>query len=180
MGELSYSWWLCTIFDHPLLKHFKNQKHINKMHARWASYFEQFNFVIHHKSRVDNKIPDALSQRVSLLISLQSEVIGLDLSKELYKEDEDFAEIWEKCSSWQPAQDFHILDGFLPKGSQLCVPMTSLREKVIRHLHGGGLVGHFGRDKTTSILEERYYWPQLWKDVAIIVRSCSVCRVAKG
>ena len=72
------------------------------MHARWASYFEQFNFVIHHKSRVDNKIPDALSQRVSLLISLQSEVIGLDLSKELYKEDEYFAEIWERCSSFIP------------------------------------------------------------------------------
>jgi len=65
--------------DHQSLQHFKNQRHINKMHARWASYFEQFNFVICHKSGVDNRVPDALIQRVSLLISLLSEIIGLNV-----------------------------------------------------------------------------------------------------
>ena len=79
--------------DHQSLQHFKNQGHINKMHARWASYFEQFNFVICHKFRVDNKVHDALSRRVSLLVSLQSEIIRFEYLKELYKEDEDFAEI---------------------------------------------------------------------------------------
>jgi len=132
--------------DYQSLQHFKNQRYINKMHARWASYFEQFNFVIRHKSRVDNKVSDALSQRVSLLVALQSEIIGFNCLKELYKQNEDFAEIWEKCSSWQPAQDFYILDGFLLKGGRLCVPRTSLKDKVIRDLHGGGLAGHFGRE----------------------------------
>ena len=79
--------------DHQSLQHFKNQKHINKMHSRWTSYFEQFNFVIRHKSGVDNKVPDALSRRVSLLISLQTEIIGFEILKELYKENEDFDEI---------------------------------------------------------------------------------------
>jgi len=49
--------------------------------------------VIHHKFRVNNKVLNALSRRVSLLISLQSEIIGLECLKELYKEDEDFAKI---------------------------------------------------------------------------------------
>jgi len=71
------------------------------------------------------------------LISLQSEIIGYECLKELYKEDEDLAKIWEKCSSRQPVQDFHVLDGFLLKGSRLCVSMTSLKEKVIRDLYGG-------------------------------------------
>jgi len=47
--------------DHQSLEQFKNQKHINKMHVRWASYFDKFNFVICHKSGVDNKVSDALS-----------------------------------------------------------------------------------------------------------------------
>jgi len=75
------------------------QKRTNKIHVKWVSYFEQINFVIRHKSELDNKVPDVLSQRVSLLISLQSEIISFEFMNELYEEDEDFVEIWEKCSS---------------------------------------------------------------------------------
>ena len=81
--------------------------------------------------------------------------------------------------SRQPAQNFHILNIFLLKGRRLCVPRTSLREKVIRNLHRGRLAGHFERDKTTTSFEEKYYWPQLGKDVTTIV-SCPICPVFKG
>ena len=66
------------------------------MHVSWISYFEQFKFVIRHKSRVDNKALDALSKRLQLLVTLQIQIIGFHFLREFYEKDEDFKEIWEK------------------------------------------------------------------------------------
>lgn len=129
------------------------------MHARWVAFLQKFNYIIKHRSSQLNKVADALSQQASLLPTISIEVVGFDYVKDTYTGDEDFGNIWTKCCNKEFVIDFLIHDGFLFKGTQLCIPRSSLREYLIRELHAGGLGGHVGRDKPISLVEERFYWP---------------------
>jgi hypothetical protein len=119
------------------------------------------------------------------LTKMQIEVVGFSELKTLYSNDYDFAEACKACKEpiavdrrkWM---DFIIQEGMLFKGSQLCILKSSMREKPIKEKHNGGVAGHFGLDKTITIISEHYYWPQLSQDVKKFVQSCRVCQIAKG
>jgi len=74
----------------------------------------------------------------------------------MYAQDEDFKEIYEKCTSHAHSL-FHLEHGFLFKGTRLCIPMCGFTELLIQELHSGALAGHLGIKKTCSMLKEQYY-----------------------
>ena len=87
------------------------------MHTLRVTFLHKFLDVIKHKSRSSNRVIDALSRGASLLIPLSQEIVGFECLKELYKDDDDFGQIWGKCVNCEPMADFHVNDSYLFKGN---------------------------------------------------------------
>lgn len=59
---------------------------------------------------------------------------------------------------------------------QVVLPAV-LRKEVLTQVHQGH--GHQGVERTTELVQQRYYWPGLTSDVAQWCRECERCQVAK-
>ena len=165
--------------DHEALKFINSQQKLSRKHAGWVEFLQAYNFTIKHKSGAQNVVADALSRKHSLLSSMQVKVVGLEILKELYKDDSFFGRIWRECENGSYNQ-YQLHDGFLFKGNRLCIPQCSLRESIIIEAHGSAVGGHFGRDKTLACLQGNFYWSKMDKDVVHHVQRCKICHIAKA
>lgn len=110
------------------------------MHDKWSQFLQNFPFKLKHKSKVQNKVVYALSKRADLLITMRTKVVGFEQLKELYEIDKDFQVQWGKYKGNKLADDFHIHKRVPDERKSALYTSFSLREKLIRDLHGGGLV----------------------------------------
>lgn len=87
------------------------------------------------------------------------QVVGFDLLKRDYPSCKDFSIIYADLVAGQHAEyfEFSLHDGYLFKDTRLCLPNTSIGEQVIRELHLGEAARYFGRDKTITMVEYRFY-----------------------
>ena len=140
------------------------QEKLNQRHVKWVEYMQNFTFVIKHISGTANKVVDALSRKCLLLQEFKVKTLGFDDLRDMYRDDPDFKEAYEAAenpilrdrSQWV---EYMIQEGLLFKGNHLCIPKCSMRKNLLKEKHSGGLVGHFGHDKTFSKLNESQFWP---------------------
>jgi hypothetical protein len=166
--------------DNHALQFVTQQEKLNQIHVKWDEYMHKFTFVTKHTSRTTNKVVDALSWKCLLLQEFRVKTLGFDDFKDMYKDDPDFKEVYEVAenpilqdkSKWI---EYMIQEGFMFKGNQLCIPKCSMRENLLKEKHSGGLVGHFGHDKTSSKLNKSYFWPGMRDDVKIFMDRCRIC-----
>jgi len=76
--------------DHEALRYLNGQHKLNPRHATWVEFLQSFSFVAKHKKGSTNVVADALSRRHSLLAVMKATVLGFQLIRELYQDDEDF------------------------------------------------------------------------------------------
>ena len=79
--------------DHEALKYINSQKKLNYRYGKWASFLQEYSFVIKHKPGFENKAADALSRVVYVLSSMAVQVVGFDLLKRDYPYCKDFSTI---------------------------------------------------------------------------------------
>lgn len=115
-----------------------------------------------------------------LITQLELNVVGFDHIKDLYEHDVTFATPFAKCMTHTSWEQYYIKDGYLMRANKLCIPESSLRLLLLQEAHGGGLMGHFGRDKTFATLSKNYFWPKMFRDVSRFTNRCSTCRKAKS
>lgn len=150
--------------------------------ARWNSYLQEFTFIIRHKAGKENQVADALSYRKHLLTNMSITIPGFEEIRQEYHAENDFDHIYTDILNGEQAQHphFSIHDGYLFRGTKLCLPATSIREHIVRELHGGKCSGHLGRDKTLHLFSDRYFWPKMKSYIIKICDLCRVCQLAKG
>ncbi|KAK8940525.1 hypothetical protein KSP39_PZI010475 [Platanthera zijinensis] len=125
--------------DHEALHYINFQHKLSPRQAKWGSFLQEYTFVIKHFKGQHNRVADALS-RVNLLIStLNVKVIGFERVKCEYAECKDFKQIFLTLQANSPhtISEYHIHDGYLFKGTKLCIPDSSLRLFIIWEMHGG-------------------------------------------
>jgi len=170
------TWWQMSSFYTPIIQ---RQHKPNSRLAKWVEYLQTFHFTIKHKSRKLNKGVNARSRRYLLLFQLDACVLRFEHLKSSYAEDRDFGELFKECKR-HPKGEFLAQEGYLFKGTQLCVPNYATRDLLIHEIHGGSLAGHFGEKKTLIMLKEHYFLPCMDKDIQDVIKRCIVCQMAKS
>jgi hypothetical protein len=158
---------------------------LNQRHAKWVEFLQNFTFVIKHIAGNTNKVVDVLIRRCLILQEFQVKTLGFQHLKDMYCDDTYFKEAYEACTSpvlrdriqWT---EYMVHEGLLFRGNQLCIPICSTRDNLLKEKHSGRLAGHFSHDKMFAQLRTSYYWPGMRIDVIKLVNRCRICQQAKG
>ena len=95
----------------------------------------------------------------------------------MYPTDHDFANVYDACEH-AAFDKFYRHDDFLFREKRVCILYCSLL--LVKESHDGGLMGHFGIQKTLDILSEHFFWPHMRRDVERICARCITCKQAKS
>ena len=138
----------------------KGQHKLNKRQAKWMKVLEQF-LMWKYKKGKSNVVVDALSIRHNLFSKLGIAILEFNHISELM--NKTLISLPFLLAVKRKHMEFYMFPKaiYLMKENFVCPN----RKLLVKETYEGGLMGHFWVDKTLSILEEKYYWPHMRKQV---------------
>jgi len=124
-----------------------------------VEFLQDYTFILKRKARVENKIANALSRCVIILVVMNAEVIGFERLREGHESCPDFEKIYVtlRDDSVREMDDFLLQDGYLFRFRKVCFSHMFFKDLLSWEIHAGGLTGYFGQNKTIEAVELRFY-----------------------
>jgi transposase InsO family protein len=86
----------------------------------------------------------------------------------------------ERVQGTVPESSWKLVNEILYKGEAVYIPSDSaLRSVLLRQHHDDPYAGHFGVSRTLELLQRKFYWPGMGRDVAEYVATCDTCQLRK-
>ena len=181
--------------DHNPLVYLRNQKDPRGKFARWLMELEEYDYEINYIPGKKNVKADALSrnrganknQPDSAFEEKIYSVDNVSFTNQLKEEQskDDVISAATKCILGNKPitsgrlkrvqNQLRVENGVLQKSGRPVVP-AALRNYVVSEIHN---TGHFGVDKTYGLLQNRFFWPSMYKFVTLFVQSCDTCQKTK-
>ena len=114
----------------------KGQHKLNKRHAKWMEFLEQFPYMIKYKKGKSNVVVDALSRRHTFFSKLGAQILGFDHIPEMYNQDFEFSSTYAECME-RSQGCFYVNEGYLFKEVKICIPQGSKENSLVKkHIKG--------------------------------------------
>lgn len=159
-----------VLTDHKNLAYLQDAKRLNPRQARWALFFTRFDFKISYRPGPRNVKADALSR--------------IQATEETLDEPEGIlpADIITSPIVWTSPPVVSTTPPDNPPGcppNHQYVPRTQ-RTPLIHSSHTSLGTGHPGANATLSLLRDRFWWPNMARDVRRFVQGCPDCAISKS
>uniref|UniRef100_A0A3P9KUB3 Gypsy retrotransposon integrase-like protein 1 n=1 Tax=Oryzias latipes TaxID=8090 RepID=A0A3P9KUB3_ORYLA len=157
--------------DHKNLEYLKSSKRVNSRQARWALFFNRFNFTLSYRPGSKNTKADALSRREGEPVAVPPPEFILPQSARVAVLNTDIEEEVMAAASNTGSPSACPTDCIF-------VPDT-LRSKVLNWFHASRLFCHPGCKRTYALIRQRFWWPTLKEDLQEYVSACPECAQVK-
>ncbi len=160
-----------VLTDHKNLQYLREAKRLNPRQARWALFFTRFNFKITYH-------PGPKNIKASALSRLHAPEEEEDPPNSIILESMFVCPIqWNPDSAPSSNVSTATLPGCPPDAQY--VPRLQ-RTQLIHSAHSSLGTGHPWANATLSLLKDRYWWPNMAREVRRFVQVCEECAISKS